>query len=81
MTVVVGREKCSEVPPPSSQNVRPKRILPKHLVPMLEPGAEYTPWGDLVWELYGLEDGTLGTGPLPEKVLQNFSEWQESNLP
>jgi hypothetical protein len=48
---------------------------------MLEPGAEYTPWGDLVWELYGLEDGTLSIGPLPEKILQNFSEWQESNLP
>jgi len=48
---------------------------------MLELGAEYTTWVDLIWELYAEEDGTLSSGPLHEKVLQNFSEWQESNLP
>ena len=79
-TVAVGQEKCSEVASPSTQNVRPKRILPKYLVPTLEPGAEYSPWGDLMWELYGLEDGTLSNEPLPEKVLQNWPYWQESNL-
>jgi len=79
-TVAVGQEKCSEVASPSSHIVRPKRILPENLVQVLEPGAEYTPWGDLMWELYGLEDGTLSNGPLPEKVLQNWSEWRDSNL-
>jgi len=79
-TVSVGQEKCSEVDSPSSHTVRPKRILPKNLAHLLEPGAEYTPWGDLMWELYGLEDGTLSGGPMPEKVLQNWSEWRDSNL-
>jgi len=81
MTIVaVGQEKSSEVASPSSHTVRPKRILPENLVHVLEPGAEYTPWGDLMWELYGLEDGTLSDGPLPEKVLQNWTEWRDSNL-
>jgi len=34
---------------------------------MLASGVEYTPWGDLMWEPYGLEDGTLLNGPLPKK--------------
>jgi hypothetical protein len=43
--LVVGLEKDCKVasPPPTPTAVRSKRILPKHLIPVLEPGAEYSP--------------------------------------
>jgi hypothetical protein len=88
MTLVVGREKDCQVASPSPTAVqekdvqgatsfstafRPKRILPKN--PVLAPGAEYTPWGDLMWELRGQEDGTLGPGSL--KPILNPAYWEK----
>jgi hypothetical protein len=47
----------------------------------LEPGAEYSPWGDMVWELYGLPDGTLPDDPFPandERLRTPY--WQKSDI-
>jgi hypothetical protein len=64
---------------PDAAETIPKRILPRHLARSVQPGVEYTQWGDLMWELYGLEVGTLSNGPLPDsdRVLQNWLEWQK----
>ena len=95
MTVVVGMEKPSEESPGSPKSsapsttastaaptARPKRILPKHLIPHLQPGAEYSPWGDAAWELCGSEeDGTLSMASPDEEFNRNAEYWIKSNIP
>ena len=58
----------------------PKRKLPKHLIPHVQPGAEYSPWGDAMWELCGSEpDGTLRfTIDAEKKASENREYWHKS---
>lgn len=74
---LLGSMKISEWP--SSAVDKPKRKLPKHMRDLLEPGAEYTPWGDIIFELQGQDaDGTLLPDFPLEKYKQMSPEWLNS---
>jgi hypothetical protein len=78
MTLVVGMKK-SESPLPASAVDQPKRKFPKDYQDLFEPGAEYTPWGDMIFELHDQDADGILLPDLPiEKYKQMPPAWHNS---
>ena len=47
----------------------PRRKFPRHLESLLEPGSEYSEYGDYLFALYGMDaDGYLAEGSMREHM-------------